>query len=307
MIPVILLTGYLGAGKTTLLNHILGLPEYASKKVALIINEFGTLGFDTTLVRKGDYAKYEINKGSVFCICTRVDFIMALKKIAENDDTSMVIIEATGIAETSDIESFLNEQIVKGKFQVKANVCIVDTLNFTKVAPFLRAATKQVEWADALVVNKTDLVSSVQISKIEKLLKSMNPGAKLTKVAFGAIAPGFIASLTHIRRKGDRIEKPPEEIIATTIETKKRVNKKRFLDALNSLGELVLRLKGYIDFGKGAHYCEVIGDLMQEKPELLSQTHKSEFTIIAYKVSRQMLAELFERTYETERGAGHAR
>ena len=307
MIPVILITGYLGAGKTTMLNHILAFPEFSSKKVALIINEFGSLGFDSTLVRKGDYIKHEINKGSVFCICTRVDFIMTLKSIAEGREIDVVIIEATGIAETSDIESFLEEPAVKGMFQVTANICIVDALNFIKVAPFLRAATRQVEWADSLVINKADLVSEVQITRLEKILKSINPNAKHTKVSYGAILPGFVSSLTHVRRKGETIEKPPEEIIAVTIETKRKVNKKRFLDAVDSLGELVLRLKGYIDFGKGSHYCEVVGDRVQEKPELLGPSSETEFTIIAYKVGRKMLTELFEKTFESQQDARHAR
>ena len=67
---------------------------------------------------------------------------MTLKSIAECSETDVVIIEATGIAETSDIESFLEEPAVKGMFQVTANICIVDALNFTKVAPFLRCGDK---------------------------------------------------------------------------------------------------------------------------------------------------------------------
>jgi len=43
-IPVYLITGYLGTGKTTLLNHLLAIPQLRPQRVALIVNEFGTLG-----------------------------------------------------------------------------------------------------------------------------------------------------------------------------------------------------------------------------------------------------------------------
>ena len=305
-VPVILITGFLGAGKTTMLNHILALPDFSSKKVALIINEFGSLGIDSTLVRKGDYVKHEINKGSVFCICTRIDFITALKSISENRSADIVIIEATGIAETSDIESFLDEELVKGMFVINANICIVDALNFTKVAPFLRAAIRQVQWADALVINKSDLVSDAQNERLKKFLKSLNPEAIQTIVSYGAVCPDFFSLLRHKRRKGGIIERPPDEVVAVTIQTERKVNKQKFLDAVNSLGDLILRLKGYIDFGNGSHYCEVVGDMIQEKPDLRGPSHNTEFTVVAYKTGRNTIMQLFGKTLENQQGDANA-
>ncbi|MCE5273144.1 GTP-binding protein, partial [bacterium] len=74
-IPIILLTGYLGAGKTTLLNHLLSRPEIRERNVALIINEFGELGVDGRLVEAGTRPVYELNKGSLFCVCIKTDFL----------------------------------------------------------------------------------------------------------------------------------------------------------------------------------------------------------------------------------------
>ena len=80
-IDVYILTGYLGAGKTTTLNRLIGAERFAGKKLALIINEFGKMGVDGQLLLPGDYTKYEINKGSIFCICTKTDFLKALDSI----------------------------------------------------------------------------------------------------------------------------------------------------------------------------------------------------------------------------------
>jgi G3E family GTPase len=83
-IPVIIFTGYLGAGKTTSLNTLLNTDWVKSKNIALIINEFGSVGVDGKLVEPGNYAKYEINRGSIFCICTKTDFVKYMTDISEN-------------------------------------------------------------------------------------------------------------------------------------------------------------------------------------------------------------------------------
>ena len=82
-IPIFLLTGTPGAGKTTLLNHLLKQPVFQSGSTCLVINEFGQIGVDGALVEAGDRPMFEINKGSLFCVCVKTDFIKTLKAIAE--------------------------------------------------------------------------------------------------------------------------------------------------------------------------------------------------------------------------------
>ena len=82
MIPLTLITGFLGAGKTTFLRHLLayrvkavpGAP-YAPRRLGVIVNEFAELGLDGVQLPEGDYRKWELNRGSIFCICMRTDFI----------------------------------------------------------------------------------------------------------------------------------------------------------------------------------------------------------------------------------------
>ena len=96
-IDVWLLTGYLGAGKTTMLNNLLGAEMFKGKRVALVINEFGQLGIDGALVRPGEWTKFELNKGSLFCACIKVDTVK-VSGIAFDIKPDVVIIEATGLA-----------------------------------------------------------------------------------------------------------------------------------------------------------------------------------------------------------------
>ena len=100
-IDVYILTGFVGAGKTTALNGLLRNQTLVSTNPALIINEFGKIGVDGALVEQRDLTRYEINKGSIFCICTKTDFLKALSEIVESGVHQTLLIEATGIAETS--------------------------------------------------------------------------------------------------------------------------------------------------------------------------------------------------------------
>ncbi len=94
-IPTILLTGFLGAGKTTLLNRLI--THCQSTRSVLLINEFGQVGIDGELLAAGNYEKVELNRGSLFCICVRTDFIAEVERIARGIRPELLIIEAARI------------------------------------------------------------------------------------------------------------------------------------------------------------------------------------------------------------------
>ncbi|MBC2745103.1 MAG: hypothetical protein HGJ93_19285 [Desulfosarcina sp.] len=97
---VYLITGFLGSGKTTLLNRIIqSFPK--DRKLMILMNEFGDIGVDGTLVDDDDLAMLEISKGSIFCVCVKTDFIKGLMDIAQRMQPDVLIIEATGVANPS--------------------------------------------------------------------------------------------------------------------------------------------------------------------------------------------------------------
>jgi len=295
--PVVLLTGYLGAGKTTLLNHLLTLPDIARKRLALVINEFGSLGVDGQLLRPGDYAKFELNKGSLFCVCVREDFLATLRTLARQVRPELVLIEATGIAQTRDLESFLGDPQLDGRFGVAANVCVVDALNFARVAPYMRAAAAQVEWADGIVINKADLIGGGELRKLRALLDDINPRARRTVVTYGQIPPDFIASLGHQRRRGDLAKAPPDAILSRSFSADSPVDRAKFDAAVRTLGARLLRLKGHVDFGQGSRFVEVVGDQILTRPAEAPTGAPTAFTAIAWRIRQEQLASLFENTW----------
>ncbi|NLF29407.1 MAG: GTP-binding protein, partial [Planctomycetes bacterium] len=158
-VRVLAITGYLGAGKTTLVNHLLGSPAIAERNPALILNEFGTIGVDGRLIRDGQWRRYEINSGSVYCTCTQVQLFTALQSIVADGRCGVVLIEATGVAEPADLEPYFEASPLAGVMAMWATLCVVDAAAFTQVAPFMQACRRQVRAADGIVINKADRVS----------------------------------------------------------------------------------------------------------------------------------------------------
>ncbi|HPQ47787.1 MAG TPA: GTP-binding protein, partial [Clostridia bacterium] len=133
-IPVILVTGFLGAGKTTFVNGLLSHLRESGKSVALLINEFGLVNIDSHLVEAEAARIYEVNQGSIFCVCTRDQFLKALDGIAGHSPAyDVAIVEATGLANTRDISEYLSMEPFAGRISIRQNFCLVDARNFHKV------------------------------------------------------------------------------------------------------------------------------------------------------------------------------
>ena len=290
-----MLTGYLGAGKTTLLNALLSGTYFAGKKMTLVINEFGKMGIDGQLVEPGDYRKYEINKGSIFCVCTKTDFMRIFQEI-EQQRPDAVIIEATGIAETSDIEQLLYDSTFDNAFEIRANLCIVDGQYFIQTAAFLKAAVAQVRWADGLIINKKDLVTAEGLDQVRQVLTELNPVAPQVVTEFGKIEPAFLDGLTHRRRDADLFERPPEDIPSIYVKADSIIDRERFFITLEKLRDNILRLKGDVCFQDGPAFVDVAGGRITEQSAKGTLGARTAFSVIGWKIDKHELEKAFQQT-----------
>jgi G3E family GTPase len=301
MIDVWILGGYLGAGKTTTLNALLQSEPLASASPALIINEFGKIGVDGALVERRDLIRFEINKGSLFCICTKTDFLKALSEIVASGKHKAVLIEATGIAEPVDIENFLTEGPHAGHFRMRGNLCIVDAMNFTQIAAYLKPATSQVRWADAIVINKCDLVESQHLHTLRDVLRQINPTAPMMETSFGKIDAPFLNAVIHRSRSENLVPCAPEQIFAVSFSTNEVVNETQFSAVLRRMDRSILRLKGNVAFDSGSAFVEVVcGKVSKKAPVAAISTQNyaaTAFTVIAWNTDKQALLEQIESSW----------
>ena len=177
---VYLLSGFLGSGKTTLLKHLLEThPE--NERVAVLMNEFGKAGVDGDVVRKNGLEIIEISRGSIFCACAKGDFLRGLYTILKDYRPTILLVEASGVADTTDMKKDLGHGMLHDYYRFAGNICVIDAQHFEDWLDLFNAVIKQTEAATQLIINKTDLVTPEEADALEKHLHELNPTAQITR------------------------------------------------------------------------------------------------------------------------------
>ncbi|GAB3574821.1 zinc metallochaperone GTPase ZigA [Amycolatopsis endophytica] len=239
---VTVLSGFLGAGKTTLLNHVLGNTE--GMRVAVIVNDMSEVNIDAALVRTEERL-VEMTNGCI-CCTLRDDLLEEVGRLADEGRFDHVLIESSGISEPMPVAATFT---FLPRARLDTMVTVVDAANFTReldsgddlVARALdqyegdeRTVSDllidQVEFADVLLLNKTDLVGEAGLARLEAVLRRLNPAAEVVRTSFGRVpvsavvgtgrydpqraseAPGWVAELN-----GDHVPETDEYGISSVV------------------------------------------------------------------------------------------
>ena len=171
---VYLITGFLGSGKTTFLNRMMrSFPPF--RKVFVLMNEFGEVGIDGTLIEGENVRILEINKGSIFCVCVKTDFIKGLYEIGHVYKPDVLLIESTGVADPSDMKKDLALSLFQGQFRLRNQFCVVDAENFKEAFAVFASMEKQIASSDTFIINKIDRVPRGTVDEIRAIISSLHP------------------------------------------------------------------------------------------------------------------------------------
>ena len=213
-LPVTVLSGFLGAGKTTMLNHILNNRE--GRRVAVIVNDMSEVNIDAALVDKEvqlNRAEEKMVEMSNGCICCtlREDLLVEVSQLAKDGRFDYLVIESTGISEplpVAETFTFRDEEgtSLSDVASLDTMVTVVDAVNFSldlDEADSLQARGEslgeedtrtvsdllidQVEFADVIVINKVDLISSAERERLEHALRQLNRHAEIIYSSFGKV------------------------------------------------------------------------------------------------------------------------
>ncbi|MGD2272889.1 MAG: GTP-binding protein [Desulfobacterales bacterium] len=183
---VYLITGFLGSGKTTFLNRIINrFPR--DKKLTLLVNEFGEVGVDGTLVEGDDIDMLEISKGSIFCVCVKTDFIKGLYELNTKVQPDVLLIESTGVANPTDLKKDLKLPIFNDRFQFNEQFCVIDAAHFLDAYGAFASIEKQIASSSTFIINKTDLASPAKIEEIKQVVSQFHPAPKFFETTFADI------------------------------------------------------------------------------------------------------------------------
>ncbi|CAE7567966.1 unnamed protein product [Symbiodinium sp. CCMP2456] len=220
-LPVTVLSGFLGAGKTTMLTHILTNRE--GLRVAVLVNDMASINVDEELLKQGvQFSEskdkmVELHNGCI-CCTLRDDLIKNVRDLALENRFDYLIIESTGISEPLPVATTFVAKDESGKpllgelATLDTCATVIDCANFLADYQSLEKAVDrkelgaekgdertivdllidQAEFANVLVLNKTDLVSTEQLGDLKQLLVKLNPGARIIESQHGAVDLEFL-------------------------------------------------------------------------------------------------------------------
>lgn len=287
-LPVTVLSGFLGAGKTTVLSHILNNRD--GKRVAVIVNDMSEINIDSAVIQnevslnRSEEKLVEMSNGCI-CCTLREDLLEEVNNLAKDGRFDYLVIESTGISEplpVAETFTFADEDGVSlsDVADLDTMVTVVDAVNFLKdydEAKYLQETGEslgdedersvadllvdQVEFADVILVSKTDLVSGGEVNRLTAILETLNTQARIIPIANGKVdtddvlstgsfnferaqqAPGWLAQM-----RGEHVPETEEYGIASFgYESRRPFHPEKFfafLHGTEKYGKL-LRSKGY--------------------------------------------------------------
>ena len=287
-LPVTVLSGFLGAGKTTVLSHVLNNRE--GKRVAVIVNDMSEINIDSEIIRnevelnRSEEKLVEMSNGCI-CCTLREDLLEEVGALAQDGRFDYLLIESTGISEplpVAETFTFADEEGISlsNVATLDTMVTVVDAVNFLKdydAAQSLQETGEslgeedqrnvadllvdQVEFADVILISKTDLAAPDDVERLTAVLKTLNTEAEIIPISAGQVdidailntgrfdfdrarlAPGWLKEM-----RGEHVPETEEYGIGSfSYHARRPFNPAKFYNFLHSIEDYgkPLRSKGY--------------------------------------------------------------
>jgi cobalamin biosynthesis protein CobW len=262
-IPVLVVSGFLGSGKTSLVCYLLQQAQENGSRIAVISNEFGTLGIDQALLGEGGEAYVELEGG---CVCCQLSDELrdTLQMLREQIQPDQVIVETSGVALPSDTQLQFWREPVSSWVDDDMAVVVVNAEQLFEGRDLQGTFEDQVSSADLLLLNKIDLVPHNVLARFESILGDMAPDTPVVysvhgKVDSSVLFPPDPMGLRTKRRIEGGIPSghQHESFVAYELHVQPDIEPDALLEQLRGLK--ILRAKGFVHTSQGMRLVQGVG------------------------------------------------
>ena len=264
--PGHIVAGFLGSGKTTLLNHVLNSDH--GLRIGVVVNDFGAINVDAELISDVNEGMVSLANGCICCV-TRTDLISAVLKLADKEhELDHILIESSGIAYPESVVKALMTPEIRSAILLDGLITLVDAEQLLLIDDdeALKMAKKQIEGANLVVLNKTDLVSEETLRKVHDWIANINSSLQIMETSHSKIPLeillGINGNLASRPINGDALtlDKHREhkyahgiEFETWTFESKEPLSLESLQILLKHVPKSVYRVKGFIYSAEKPH------------------------------------------------------
>jgi G3E family GTPase len=264
--PLILITGPLGSGKTTLLRHLIATVPH---KLAILMNEFGDIAIDSKVVEGKNVRMAELGGG---CVCCSLlgEFEAAVEEVIDTVHPDLMLVETTGVAEPDAL--IFNVQESLPRVRLDSVVSVIDADIMARYPHIGHTTRVQVEAADLILLNKTDLVSAEELAGVAASLVRLNASAPIIRTQHCRVDADLIYGTTHERQLRPPTHVHQPEFASCTYTTRTLLKRLCFEQFADELDPSIVRAKGFVCFPEGSFLFNFVGGRWELEPFAADET-----------------------------------
>ena len=290
-IPIILIGGYLGSGKTTYLNRLLS--EANGRKLAVMVNDFGTINIDASLVAGSTDDVVALQNGCICCSMAMGMQSAILKVMKREEKPEAIVVEASGVANPGEVAKILGDEAMRPYASLELVISMLDCQNIDAYKPAEMALIReQLRYSGIVMLTKMDQASSENVATAKTLIRDTNSGAVIIedyqKILNLDLLLGTKREAIELDEKSSLSTNANDLFKSWNYSSNEPMSEVEFQQVLNELPPETVRGKGFLnlkDYPAVRFEFQMVGKTAQVQPkgEWGFQNPRAEIVFIALK------------------------
>lgn len=290
-IPIILIGGYLGSGKTTYLNRLLS--EANGRKLAVLVNDFGTINIDASLVAGSTDDVVALQNGCICCSMAMGMQSAILKVMKREEKPEAIVVEASGVANPGEVAKILGDEAMRPYAALELVISMLDCQNIDAYKPAEMALIReQLRYSGIVMLTKMDQASSENVATAKTLIRDTNSGAVIIedyqKILNLDLLLGTKREAIELDEKSSLSTNANDLFKSWNYSSNEPMSEVEFQQVLNGLPPETVRGKGFLnlkDYPAVRFEFQMVGKTAQVQPkgEWGFQNPRTEIVFIALK------------------------